>query len=269
MVVHHFGPDPATVGGMATVIRVHTEHQVGGDVVDSHSTWKPQAPLMTVRLFAASARALLRVPAGERAPTSCLARGNSWLNDAGGCRGGARGGRAGGGGRLAEAWVSRFGAAVGEGAVATKPIKPGLADWERLLTVNRLQTQAARSVALDGGALGVMAVAAAVAAIVIGVRGAYGLWILALALLGLSLGLAVRSLRLPGAKETGPSLADMRKARETEEDEHLLEDSLLDDLEEDLQTNDQALARKIRLFDRALIFLVLAILVELAGRVVQ
>lgn len=151
----------------------------------------------------------------------------------------------------------------------TKPIKPGLADWERLLTVSRLQTQAARSVALDGGALGVMAVAAAVAAIVIGVRGADGLWILALALLGSSLGLAVRSLRLPGAEETGPTVADMRKARETEQDEHLLEDSLLDDLEADLQINDQALALKIRLFDNALIFLVLAILVELAGQVVQ
>jgi hypothetical protein len=38
---------------------------------------------------------------------------------------------------------------------------------------------------------------------------------------------------------------------------------------EDLQINGQALARKIPLFDRALTFLVLAILVELAGRVVQ
>jgi hypothetical protein len=37
-VVHHFGPDPATIGGMATVIRVLTEHQVRGDVVDSHPT---------------------------------------------------------------------------------------------------------------------------------------------------------------------------------------------------------------------------------------
>jgi len=61
----------------------------------------------------------------------------------------------------------------------------------------------------------------------------------------------------------------MRRAREAEEDEYLLEDSLLDDLEEDLQTNERALARKIRLFDRALNFLVLAILVELAGRAVQ
>ncbi len=65
---------------------------------------------------------------------------------------------------------------------------------------------------------GVMAVDAALAAIVIGARGAYGLWIVALALLGLSLGLAVRTLRLPGAEETGPSVAAMREAREDKDD---------------------------------------------------
>jgi len=32
LVIHHFGPDPATVGGMATVIRLFTEHHVGGEV---------------------------------------------------------------------------------------------------------------------------------------------------------------------------------------------------------------------------------------------
>src|ERR1700722_11074808 len=36
LVVHHFGPDPATVGGMASVIRVFTEHNVGGDTVHAH-----------------------------------------------------------------------------------------------------------------------------------------------------------------------------------------------------------------------------------------
>jgi hypothetical protein len=46
-------------------------------------------------------------------------------------------------------------------------------------------------------------------------------------------------------------------------------DSLLDDLEEDLQINKRALARKTLLFKHALTFLMLAILVELAGRVVQ
>jgi len=46
--------------------------------------------------------------------------------------------------------------------------------------------QTARSAALDGGALGVMAVDAGVAAIIIGARGAYGLWIVALVLVGLT-----------------------------------------------------------------------------------
>jgi hypothetical protein len=79
---------------------------------------------------------------------------------------------------------------------------------------------------------------------------------------------AVRTLRLPGAERMGPSVADTLEARQTK-DEHSLEDSLLNDLAEDLQTNKQALARKGPLFDRALTFLVLAILVELAGQVVQ
>jgi hypothetical protein len=145
---------------------------------------------------------------------------------------------------------------------------PRLADNLRLLAASQLQIQAARSVALDGGALGVMAVDAGVAAIIIGTRGTHGLWIVALVLLGLSLGLAVRIIRLPGAEETGPSLADRRDAGETR-DERRLEEWLLNDLTEDIETNEQALARKAPLFDRALTFLVLAIVVELAGRTVQ
>jgi hypothetical protein len=86
----------------------------------------------------------------------------------------------------------------------TKAIKPALADSLRSLAECQLQMQTARSAALDGGALGVMAVDAAVTAIVIGTRGTHELWIVALVLLGLSLGLAVRTLRLPGAEETAP-----------------------------------------------------------------
>jgi glycosyltransferase involved in cell wall biosynthesis len=76
VVVHHFGPDPTTVGGMATVIRLLTEHCVGGDVVDSHPTWRPQSPLATTRLTAAAARALLKAPAGEVAHVHLSERGS-------------------------------------------------------------------------------------------------------------------------------------------------------------------------------------------------
>jgi glycosyltransferase involved in cell wall biosynthesis len=64
MAVHHFGPDPATVGGMASVIRVFTEHQVGGEDVDFQPTWRPDAPLTSTRLAAAAARTLRGLPAG-------------------------------------------------------------------------------------------------------------------------------------------------------------------------------------------------------------
>jgi glycosyltransferase involved in cell wall biosynthesis len=76
LVVHHFGPDTATIGGMATVIRLLTEHDVGGDVVDAHPTWRPQSPLATARLFASSARALLRMQAGDVAHIHLSERGS-------------------------------------------------------------------------------------------------------------------------------------------------------------------------------------------------
>jgi glycosyltransferase involved in cell wall biosynthesis len=76
LVVHHFGPDPTTVGGMATVIRVLTENNVGGDVVDAYPTWRPQSPLMTTRLVATSAQALLHMPASEVAHMHLSERGS-------------------------------------------------------------------------------------------------------------------------------------------------------------------------------------------------
>jgi hypothetical protein len=152
--------------------------------------------------------------------------------------------------------------------MSTKPHKPEPSEWLRLLTGNGLQTQVSRSGALVGGALGVMAVDVAVALIVLGAGGAYDLAILALVLLGASFFLAMRALSLPNAKDAGPSLAAMRSARESE-DARELEDALLDDLEKDIQTNDRAVARKTLLFKGALKFLAAAILVELAGLVVQ
>jgi hypothetical protein len=152
--------------------------------------------------------------------------------------------------------------------MSTKAHKPGLTDRLCSLAESQLQMQTARFAALDGGALGVMAVDAGVAAIVIGARGAYYLSILAILLLGCSFSLAMRALRLPGAEQTGPSVAAMREAREGKDDNEL-EGLVLEDLARDVEINDQALVRKGPLFDRALIFLVLAILVELAGRAVQ
>jgi hypothetical protein len=148
----------------------------------------------------------------------------------------------------------------------TKAITPRFAESlnRRLLAASQLQIQAARSVALDTSALGVMAVNFAAAAI-FGAGGAYDLGILALVLLGLSFGLAVQTLRLPGAKRMGPSVTDTPGAPESD-DQHSSEDSLLNDLAEDIEANEGALARRDPLFERALRFLALAILVALTGR---
>jgi hypothetical protein len=152
--------------------------------------------------------------------------------------------------------------------MSAKPPKPEPSEWLRLLTGNRLQTQVSRSGVLEGGALGVMGVNVAVALIVLGAGGAYDLSILPLLLLGCSFSLAMRALRLPSAEEAGPSLDAMRRGRESK-DARELEDSLLDDLEEDIEANEHALVRKTLLSKHALTFLASAILVELAGRSVQ
>ncbi len=58
------------------MIRLLTEHNVGGDVVDFHPTWTPRSPLATTSLAAASTRALLQIPAGEVAHIHLSERGS-------------------------------------------------------------------------------------------------------------------------------------------------------------------------------------------------
>jgi glycosyltransferase involved in cell wall biosynthesis len=61
--IHHFGPDPEYVGGMGSVIRVLTEHRMGGGAVVSHPTWRPNSKLASLPL---ALRAALRVPLSRR-----------------------------------------------------------------------------------------------------------------------------------------------------------------------------------------------------------
>lgn len=76
LTVHHFGPDPETVGGMSSVIRVLTEHCVGGDVVDSHATWRAHSPLTSVLLTGAAARTILGLPSSHVAHVHLSERGS-------------------------------------------------------------------------------------------------------------------------------------------------------------------------------------------------
>jgi glucose-6-phosphate-specific signal transduction histidine kinase len=148
--------------------------------------------------------------------------------------------------------------------MSTKAITPRLADRLCSLAESQLQTQISRSGALDASALGVMAIDAAVAAIAFATRGTYDLWIIALALLGLSLGVAVRILLGPGAKQNGPLVADMLDAR-TGNDDEIIEEGLLKELARETLANERALARKDPLIAWAVALQMLAIALELAG----
>ncbi len=148
--------------------------------------------------------------------------------------------------------------------ISTKAIAPRLADRLCSLAEGQLQTQVSRSGTLDASALGVVSACAAIAAIVLGVRSAHHLWIAALVLLGLSLGLAVYALLLPGAEQNGPSVTEMLDARARNDDE-TVEETLLEDLAAETFTNERALARKDPPLAWAVALLVLAIVLELAS----
>jgi hypothetical protein len=149
--------------------------------------------------------------------------------------------------------------------MSTRSISPGLSNGLRSLAESQLQMQTVRSAALDGGALAVMAIDAAIATIIIDTGVTHHFRIIALTLLSLSLGLAATTVRLTGAEETGPSVVDIHNARDTQGDRRLGE-WLFKGLTEDLRTNERALARVVPAFNGALTFLVLAIVIELVGR---
>jgi glycosyltransferase involved in cell wall biosynthesis len=65
MVIRHFGPDPACVGGMGTVIRVLVEHGVGGGRVYGHPTWRPDSRARTASQFGRAGIRVARMRRGE------------------------------------------------------------------------------------------------------------------------------------------------------------------------------------------------------------
>jgi hypothetical protein len=88
---------------------------------------------------------------------------------------------------------------------------------------------------------------------------------LRLALLGLSLSVAVRILLGPGAKQNGPLVVDMLDARASNDDAYL-EEVLLEHLAAETLANEQALSRKDPMITWAVALLLLAIVIELLGR---
>jgi glycosyltransferase involved in cell wall biosynthesis len=78
--VHHFGDDPAYTGGMGSVIRVLAEHRVGGDIVVSHPTWRPNSRLASIPLALTAA---LRIPRLRKSDVAHvhLAQGGAFLRE--------------------------------------------------------------------------------------------------------------------------------------------------------------------------------------------
>jgi hypothetical protein len=112
----------------------------------------------------------------------------------------------------------------------------------------------------------VIGVDAAVATFIFGAALANQPRIAALAMLGLSAGLAGRSVFLGGSDEIGPSVKGLLVSDET--GDHLArEEWLLDSLASDVDANHQALARKAPRLTAALVFLALAIMIAVVAGV--
>src|ERR1700675_4323381 len=91
VVVHHFGPDPAEVGGMGSVIRVLSEHRIGGDLIEVHPTWAGRSKVSTLLLTASAALTIARMPRDAIVHVHLSERGSFIREGALVCLAGARG----------------------------------------------------------------------------------------------------------------------------------------------------------------------------------
>jgi glycosyltransferase involved in cell wall biosynthesis len=78
--VHHFGPDPACIGGMETVIRLLAEHPAGGEAAVIHPTWRPNSRFASIPLAARATLGLLGVTRRDVVHVH-LAKGGSFLRE--------------------------------------------------------------------------------------------------------------------------------------------------------------------------------------------
>jgi hypothetical protein len=147
----------------------------------------------------------------------------------------------------------------------TRALTPELAAALRSLAEVQLQMQASRSATLDARAIGVIGVDAAVTTFIFGAGLGLQARIAALAMLGLSAGLAGRSVFLGGSDEIGPSVLGLLASSDT--DDRVLEESLLDSLAADVDANHRALAHKASRLTAAFVVLALAITIALVGGV--
>lgn len=129
----------------------------------------------------------------------------------------------------------------------------------------QLRSQNIRSIGLSHR-LWIMIIIDVVMASTVAIAGGfYYLWIGALVLLCISVGLAVGALRLAEVTQNGPPIAAMLKSHQNQ-DGRLTENGLLDALSRNVQSNEPVLARGAWLFDKALLLFVGAVVIDFAGR---
>lgn len=143
-----------------------------------------------------------------------------------------------------------------------RPISSSLAASLQSLAQCQLQGQMSRSVALDGGAIGVMGVDAALAAVVIGLPYTHRLGLFALVLLNISLVIAMAALLTVGATDMGPAIGEVLSDRSHRSGDDI-ERNLLEDLASRVAVNQSALDRKERRLTAALALILVAIACEL------
>lgn len=76
VVVNHFGPDPAYVGGMGSVLRILHEHQIGGDRVALYPTWRPDSRPASALLAAHALARIVFMRRGQIAHVHLSERGS-------------------------------------------------------------------------------------------------------------------------------------------------------------------------------------------------
>jgi glycosyltransferase involved in cell wall biosynthesis len=74
--VHHFGPDPASVGGMGSVLRVIADHRIGSDVVRLHPTCRTNSYLWAVQPTARAMRVVMRMSSPDLVHVHLSERGS-------------------------------------------------------------------------------------------------------------------------------------------------------------------------------------------------
>jgi hypothetical protein len=129
----------------------------------------------------------------------------------------------------------------------------------------QLQIQGIRFGALNRHTRGLIIADLLIAGLVIYNGGAYYLWVASLVLLAISLVVAVWALRAGRGAQIGLSIDAIHETGETE-DRLETRETLLGRLAGDVQANEPILASQAFLFDKALIFVVIAFVIDVAGQ---